>query len=56
MTRKHKCYNCEETFESPPDWTEEDAINELKRNFNMEKPDDCVVICDDCYKSLPLPN
>jgi len=39
----------------PCAWSEEEAITERERDFPSVKQEDCVVVCDDCYKAMGLP-
>ena len=43
---------CKGEFESG--WTDEEAKEELKENFDGESTDDCDVVCDDCYKAVTI--
>ena len=33
-------------------WSEEEAHDELKRNFGDVDVDDCEIVCDDCYQKI----
>ncbi len=47
----YTCSLCKQTHES--EWTEAEALEEMKQNFGAAfKKDDCDVICDDCYKKF----
>jgi len=41
------CCICGKVFTS--NWTEEQAAEELKRNFGRERQPDDGICCDDCY-------
>jgi hypothetical protein len=45
---KFKCKSCGGVFKK--DWTDEEALAELKENFGDISTKDCDLICDDCYK------
>lgn len=44
------CYTCDRTFVSG--WTDEEAQSELRDSFGTISVDDCVQVCDDCYKLM----
>jgi len=44
------CDYCKGVFEFG--WSEEEAEEELKKNFGDIQKDECVLVCDDCYKEL----
>lgn len=44
-----KCSVCKQIFESA--WSEEEAEEELKKNFGVPK-EDCDAVCDDCYRNI----
>lgn len=44
------CAECGGTFEKGR--TDEEALSELKIKFPGHNPEDCEIICDDCWKSL----
>lgn len=44
------CAVCQQTFEE--DWTEEEALAELQENFGNYTPEECDIVCDDCYKKI----
>lgn len=48
------CAKCGEEFEPTRDetWSEEKALEELKVNFPDANKEDCVVVCDDCWKII----
>jgi hypothetical protein len=43
---------CGQTFAKG--WSDEEALVELKNNFNYGSIDNCNVVCDDCYNRLPI--
>lgn len=45
------CALCHTEFK--PAWSEEEAVAELEQNFNNIPKEDCVVVCDICWKQLP---
>ena len=47
------CALCGETFVSA--WTEREALAEKELTFPDVSIDDCVVLCDDCYKKVRTP-
>jgi 5-methylcytosine-specific restriction endonuclease McrA len=49
-SRKYICFHCGGTFTA--DWTEEEALEELKRDYPGVSQENCEVICDDCYKQF----
>lgn len=49
MSNTYKCAVCQGTFEKG--WSEEEALEELKENFNMPV-EECDVVCDDCYRKM----
>ena len=48
------CENCHETFDHRPDneWSEQDAIEEFKKDFPDCQNDDIGIICDDCHVQI----
>lgn len=45
---EYRCAMCGEIFTFADDWDDEKAMDEAKQNgFEL---DDCVIVCDDCYK------
>jgi hypothetical protein len=50
----YTCAVCQETFDKG--WADEEAAAELGANFPGFAPDDCGLVCDDCYKKMvPAP-
>ena len=47
----YKCAVCEGTF-LKDDFTEEEQLEELKKNYPGFTIEDCELVCDDCY-NLP---
>jgi hypothetical protein len=49
---EYKCECCSGIFEE--DWSDEEAIAEAKKDFNMNKEntDQFAKVCDDCYKAI----
>lgn len=45
-----KCEQCDGIFKKG--WSEEEAIDEQRRNFNEEPKDDDAILCDDCYRAF----
>lgn len=52
MSEKYTCTMCQQEFLKG--WSDEEAKAELGENFPGFEPDECDVVCDDCYKSLGL--
>jgi hypothetical protein len=50
MAEQFTCAVCRETFDKG--WTDEEAAAELGEVFPGFEPDDCGVVCDDCYKKM----
>jgi DNA-directed RNA polymerase subunit RPC12/RpoP len=50
--KEFKCVVCKEIFES--DWSEEDALEEMRENFGDVPPENREVVCDDCYQKMIL--
>ena len=50
MGRTYICSNCKMEFESG--WSEEEAINEMQKNFGNIPEKNRVVVCDDCHREL----
>lgn len=48
-----KCAVCQETFKQA--WSDEEAISELNSNYPGFTPDDCSIVCDDCYQLMMTP-
>jgi hypothetical protein len=54
-TNEYKCYQCGNIFQS--EQTEEEALKELDEQFGEGfLPEDCEVICDDCYNKISQHN
>jgi len=53
MTKTFTCARCGYVGECRP---EEEALAELKEEFGDISPDDCVVVCNDCWELLRLVN
>lgn len=47
-----KCSLCENEFEDPDNWTEEDRIKEALEKYDYFDLDDMELICDDCYNMI----
>jgi hypothetical protein len=43
-----KCAYCHKRFRCG--WSDEEAEEELKKNFPYAAKQDCDLVCDDCYK------
>lgn len=58
MNKEFTCAICGEIYEQ--NWTEEEAIEELRKALPYVDPEDCVKVCDECYTfsglQLPKPN
>ena len=47
----YTCSMCGETYERPI--SDEEAFEETKENFGSSvQPEDCAIVCDDCYKKV----
>ena len=46
-TEKFTCSQCGE--ESDRDLDNTETLKELEENFPGEKPENCDIVCDDCY-------
>lgn len=44
------CALCHDTFDKG--WSEEESQAELAETFPGFKPDECDLVCDDCYKLM----
>lgn len=46
------CAKCGESFQPTNNakWNEEQAVKELEQKFPGTRLEECVVLCDDCYK------
>lgn len=53
MGIKYECSGCHGKFESPDDWTQEDAIRESTRVFGT-LPDNIKPVCDSCFQRILL--
>lgn len=47
---EYRCASCVGVFEKA--WSDEEAKTELATNFPGFEPDDCDLVCDDCYQKL----
>lgn len=48
---EYRCSMCDKICTVPEGWDDEKAFDEAQRNgFDL---DDCLVVCDDCYKKTP---
>jgi hypothetical protein len=45
---EYKCAICKGIFEET--LTEEEAVEQLNEEFPGFTPDECDIVCDDCYK------
>lgn len=43
-----RCEMCGKVF--PKGWSDQEAIEQQRRNFNEEPKEDDAIVCDDCYK------
>lgn len=50
MSNTFTCAVCRETFEKG--WSDEEAREELGETFPDFEPQDCELVCDDCYKRM----
>jgi len=48
---QYTCAMCEQTFSKG--WSDEEAKSELDETFSISV-EECVIVCDDCYKKLGL--
>ena len=48
------CEHCGEEFEPLDDeqWNDAKAAAELEQNFPGARPEECAVICEDCYQRI----
>ena len=46
----YTCDVCGGTFQS--DWSDEDALREMKRNFGDVAKEDRRIACDDCFRKM----
>ena len=47
---EYVCACCGETFTKT--WTDDEAMEEFKKNFPEHVDDKLAIICDDCYKAM----
>ena len=47
---RYRCEMCDKTFESG--WSEEEALEEMKRDWGEVAPEHRAVICDHCHDEL----
>lgn len=47
---EYRCEMCGEVFKKG--WSDEQAKEEYKKNFNMEVKEDDGIVCDDCYNKM----
>jgi hypothetical protein len=47
-SNEFRCFICKEVFEKG--FTDEEALAELNANHPGMSPDECDLVCDDCYK------
>jgi hypothetical protein len=45
-----QCSSCGEIFEKA--WTDEEALAELQENFPDNDPNECDLICEDCFQKF----
>lgn len=50
LPNEFQCVHCGGIFTKG--WTEQEAIEEQRRNFNEEPREDDVRVCDNCYQLL----
>lgn len=50
MNDTFTCAMCKGTYEKG--WSDEEAEAELGETFEGFTPDECEVVCDDCYKEI----
>jgi DNA-directed RNA polymerase subunit RPC12/RpoP len=55
---EYTCAICGGTFKKG--WSDEDAAAELRTNWPGIPPEDCAIVCDDCFRRIlpegrPLP-
>ena len=48
-TKEFECFVCEETFEKA--LTDEEAEEQLKKEFPSFTAGKCHLVCDDCFKA-----
>jgi DNA-directed RNA polymerase subunit RPC12/RpoP len=49
---EYKCASCGEIFEKG--WSDEESMEETKKNFGDVPENELEVICDDCYKKITV--
>jgi hypothetical protein len=47
---EYKCALCEGVFQTG--WSDTEARDELEEKFPGFEVEDCVMVCDDCYKKF----
>lgn len=51
MNNTYICEQCGKEYEKG--WSDEEAEKELKEMFGSHyTPEDCAIVCEDCYKEL----
>jgi hypothetical protein len=55
MAEFYICENCKRRLEDRPENTEAKRIEELHMLFGEFEPEDCVRVCDDCWKEFGFP-
>ena len=48
--REYTCARCGNTYEY--EWTDEEALKEMRATYGDLPPEDRAVICDDCFKEF----
>lgn len=51
---KYTCAVCGETYDKG--WSEEEAEEELAKNFDGVAKENCAIVCDHCFKRLGFGN
>lgn len=46
---EYRCANCHNVYEKT--WTDEESMAECRELFGDFTPDECVVVCDDCFQA-----
>lgn len=49
-TKEYICEACGIKF--TPNWTMDEAVEEMKRKFPGHRPEDCMMVCDKCYDKV----
>lgn len=49
-TRKYTCAVCHITYDA--EWSDEEAIEELRDKFGAVNVENCELVCDDCFKAF----